>query len=404
MASIYTNFPKISDDERCHAILEDGSRCRNQTFLKQNGRYSKWCPTHSTKCSRLNGEYKESCKNINFLKCNKKDSQDKTESKYYALNQCYRGRTNFENECLHPSKRDEGHQRFIDFVLGRKERCENILASFPPRIAQKTEKILSETDKINIALDEIILSIPDTVETLKKTPISSRTRAELMLPKEKTSGGYLTKKVEALPQSKESKTKPLSKKKKSRVLTKEVFEDLPPTKEEEEDLYFNIPFENVTETKETEEIPKPRFKYKMSKEEESKFVNSVSRVLKDLPMKERLAMKIKLIDEENKKRSFPQIETYTKLFSKMTREAINSYQKTADTLKLSESQLSEFDTYISNLEAQLADIDSRLKKYKNNFDGDKWQILINALHLISVYSKQFVDFFVKLLDLGDRND
>lgn len=397
MASTYTNFPKISDDERCHAILADGSRCRNQTFLKQNGRYSKWCSTHSTKCSRLNGEYKESCKNINFLKCNKKDSRNITESKYYALNQCYTGRTNFENECLHPSKRDEGHQRFIDLVLGRKERCENIISSFPPRIVQKTEKILSETDKINIALDEIILAIPDTVDDKpKKTPISSRTRVELMLPKAANrlgGDGSLPKKDEDLPQSKESKTNPLSKKKKSRVPTKE-----------EEDLYFNIPVENVSETKETEEISKVQFKYKMSKEEESKFLNSVSRELKDLPMKERLAMKIKLIDEENKKRSFPQIETYTKLFSKMSREAIKTYKKTADTLKLSESQLSEFDTYISNLEAQLVDIDSRLKKYKNNFDGDKWEILIKALHLISLYSKQFVDFFVKLTTLADWQD
>jgi hypothetical protein len=275
----------------------------------------------------------------------------------------------------------------MDLVLGRKERCESVISTFPAQqTTPKPQKKLSETDKINIALDEIILSIPD-IATPKKTSTTSPT----------------AKDVPSVKKKKSTKTKQSPKKQ----TKQDVFY-------EDEFLSFNVPVQDVpvqdvpvqdvpVQDVPVQDVPVPQIeqmgfgvpklgvKYKMTKEEETKFLNTIQKELKDLPMRERLAARIKLVDEENKKRSLPQIETYSKIFDSMTREAISTYEKTLEQFNL--KKIPGFVSRIKNLLDNLDDVQSTIKKFKKNFNGEKWEILINKLHLISLYSKDFVDFF-----------
>jgi DNA anti-recombination protein RmuC len=70
MAVSSIRLPNISNDGICHAILKNNSRCKNPTYKKLNGQYSKWCSVHILQTSinksyqQLRGYYSETVKDF----------------------------------------------------------------------------------------------------------------------------------------------------------------------------------------------------------------------------------------------------------------------------------------------------------------------------------------------------
>jgi hypothetical protein len=169
MAVSSIRLPNISNDGICHAILKNNSRCKNLTYQKPNGQYSKWCSVHTLRCSELNKTYKQSCKNYEYLDCQSSDTYSQASTKLYGINNCLRDRFRFENECLHPSKRDEGHRNFVNNLKLRRKKCQDLIEDLEPVQDVKVGKIeITEEDITNQALDEILSSIE--IQPKPKTP------------------------------------------------------------------------------------------------------------------------------------------------------------------------------------------------------------------------------------------
>lgn len=130
-------LPKIINDGICHAILKDGkTRCPNKTFIKSYKNntpvYSKWCKIHSTECGQLNKEYKSSCNGVSEWKCSSKGQYIFENGKLINLENCINDRNIFEKKCIHQSKRDLGHQQFVQLLQNKRKKCAEVVKKLQP--------------------------------------------------------------------------------------------------------------------------------------------------------------------------------------------------------------------------------------------------------------------------------
>ena len=138
---IRDDFPKIENDGTCHAVLKDGFRCPKPAFQKLNGNYSKWCKEHTPSCQKLNNLYKNKCKGFEDWKCNRNTSATHAFIFSNQLDSCISHRREFENECLHASKRDKGHKEFIKDLITHKYICRDLIQQLSPSKKKDTQTL-----------------------------------------------------------------------------------------------------------------------------------------------------------------------------------------------------------------------------------------------------------------------
>ena len=158
------SLPKLGNTEICHAVLPDGSRCKNKVEKRRiDGKMksSKWCSQHNRTCKEKYETYKDSCLNFRSFPCSKDGTRSTESSKQYAIKRCYNDRKDFEEKCYHESLRDEGHKKFLDFLSRMFEECTEIIQQFP---VQKSIK--KQTDITTERSEELISDVMNSLNIL----------------------------------------------------------------------------------------------------------------------------------------------------------------------------------------------------------------------------------------------
>jgi hypothetical protein len=172
--AVRAKLPKLYNDGRCHAVLPDGSRCPNRTFVKKyDGKtpiYSKWCDVHSPECVRKNIEYKKKCKNFDQWSCNDRMKHNQAETILNFIDGCIYERSEFEESCIHSSRRDEGHQIFVENLLDNKRTCSDRVRQTTqqkqPSLQEIKKGVLDDLDDLIDQLSNFNISLK-----VKKQPI-----------------------------------------------------------------------------------------------------------------------------------------------------------------------------------------------------------------------------------------
>lgn len=174
--AVRANLPKLYNDGRCHAVLPDGSRCPNRTFVKKyQGKtpiYSKWCDVHSPECVRKNIEYKKKCKNFDEWSCNDKMKQNQAQTILNFIDGCIYERSEFEDSCIHSSRRDEGHQIFVENLFNNKKACLD-------RVRQTTQPKQASLQEIKKGVLE---DLDDLIDQLSSFNISLKVKKQTIAP------------------------------------------------------------------------------------------------------------------------------------------------------------------------------------------------------------------------------
>lgn len=377
-----SRLPKLRNDGLCHAVLENQKRCPNPTFLKSNGQYSKWCLQHTTKCSRLNKDYKSSCANFDYMKCGAEDSFDTASTKLYALNNCYKDRLNFEKKCIHESKRDEGHRIFVENLLSDKEVCQEIVKELKP--VKKTQSVTprpSENEITILALDKMI-----TVFAEMETN-----------PKE-------TKESKVIKQSKETKE---SKEKKTKLKKKTNKPVVVETKKDKEDDFLNTVLPTQQPQITALSVPEQEnlsLIYKMNEQEKKIFKNTLTKTLRNIPdVRERLRVEIDLIEKENKARSYNNVKKHIFKYLAKGRELIQNFIELFINSDLTIEELTKFKNIVDEFNDKINHLHESVDAVtESNFDANKFDEIYKEYYSLTKAGTKFSYDLSKLNEIIAR--
>lgn len=182
MATLLFNddeLPKIPNNKRCHAILEDKTRCPNQTikYINAKGKtvYPKWCEQHSKNCKDLNLHYKNSCLGFKDFRCNRSGTHASESTKKYRITECIKDRKDFESKCYYESERDQGHLSFLSHLQRLLDECSEIIGKLH---VEQTKK----TIPVNTTEEEQVLSL---ISGLGLTILSEKEKNKTLQEKKK---------------------------------------------------------------------------------------------------------------------------------------------------------------------------------------------------------------------------
>lgn len=378
-----SNFPKIRNDGRCHAVLQNGSRCPNVTYIKYYKQdqpvFSKWCHVHSNKCGELNAQYKSSCKGFEKWKCKKKNTSYIFENgKLVSLQTCIQDRLDFEKECLHKSKRDQGHRDFIENLRVKKQKCDQVVNELRPASVSKStmKQEPGKEEKLFQDLDDIISSFSGSFQIKP----GKQEKPTVSIPKKKT-----------------------IKKKKT----------TPKQKSTNDDTFLENIFMEATKAAKIgiQEAQSERFTYQMSEKEKEAFKKKkFYEYLRSIGINVSALPKRDLIKYEYQYRDIADLEVKKEIFKKESNMIhdfyLNNLARVNQSLETLENEISAYilnDTDTDRLEKILMEARQETKRLQDKIKSQYDQISMDIHREMKVFLSDYIDqIFDRLKILNDE--